>query len=235
MKTTLYILIILLIGLNSCDNNKANSREQLQAKMKKAIDYVDYYTAIYYAHELLALDAAADSTAIQLAELYNVTQNTVGAIKLADELLPKVGKEEQVRLWLIKATSFENARNYPKAIAAYEQLASLDPVKEVDCLYEIGVLFFQGKDIENGIKTMQKVVQHPDAKTRQTTIRSDWGEDKVSYYLAALNYIGYVYIETKKYTEAETIYAEINQSGTPFKLAKGNQQLLVQRKAKSKK
>jgi hypothetical protein len=227
------ILFIAILGvLFSCDNNNNTSVQQLQNQMDKAIDYNDYYTAIYYAHELLALKPDSDSTAVQLAELYKVTKNYAGAIKVAEELLPKAKQTEQLVLWQLKAESLSASRNYGEAIAAYNTLKGIDKGKELEYLYEIGVLYFQGRDIQNGIQTMEQVRSLPNSKTTLTKIRSDWGEDNVSYYLAALNFIGYIKIETKEFEAAELIYNEIESSGVPFKLAAGNQQLLEQRKAK---
>lgn len=232
LKTILFITILGV--LFSCDNNNNTSVQQLQNQMDKAIDYNDYYTAIYYAHELLALKPDSDSTAVQLAELYKVTKNYAGAIKVAEELLPKADQAKQLVLWQLKAESLSASRDYGGAIAAYNTLKGIDKDedKELEYLYEIGVLYFQGRDIQNGIQTMEQVRSLPNSKTTLTKIRSDWGEDNVSYYLAALNFIGYIKIETKEFEAAELIYKEIESSGVPFKLAAGNQQLLEQRKAK---
>ncbi|MBL4650747.1 MAG: hypothetical protein JKY03_13535 [Aureispira sp.] len=228
IKTILYT--VLLGFLFSCSNNNSTSVQQLQGRLDKAIDYNDYYTAIYYAHELLALKPGNDSTGIQLAELYKVTKNYAGAIKVAEELLPKATPAEQLILWELKAESLAASRNYGGAIAAYNTLNGIDKSKELEYLYEIGVLYFQGRDIQNGSQTMKQVCSLPKSKTTLTKIQSDWGNDNVSYYLAALNYIGYIKIETKDFEAATAIYKEIETSGVPFKLAAGNQKMLEKRK-----
>lgn len=230
LKTILYIILLGL--LFSCSNNNNTSVEQLQGQLEKAIDYNDYYTAIYYAHELLALKPDNDSTAVQLAELYKVTKNYAGAIKVVEELLPKANQAEQRVLWNLKAESLSASRDYVGAIAAYNTLKGMDKSKELEYLYEIGVLYFQGRDVQNGIQIMEQVKSLPNSKTTLMKIRSDWGEDNISYYLAASNYIGYIKIETKDFEAAEAIYKEIKSSGVPFKLAEGNQKLLEQRKEK---
>lgn len=233
IKTILYTVLLGL--LFSCNNNSSTSAEQLQSQLDKAIDYNDYYTAIYYAHELLALKPDNDSTAVQLAELYKVTKNYAGTIKVAEELLPTATPAEQLILWTLKAESLAASRNYGGAIAAYNTLKGIDESKKLEYLYEIGVLYFQGRDVQNGSQTMKEVCSLPESKTTLTQIRSDWGDDKVSYYLAALNYIGYVSIETEDFEAATAIYKEIKTSGVPFKLAAGNQQLLEKRKGQATK
>ncbi|WP_052594897.1 lipopolysaccharide assembly protein LapB [Aureispira sp. CCB-QB1] len=233
LKITLYSILFGLFV--SCTNNNTTSTEQLQVQLDKAIGYNDYYTAIYYAHELLAINPNLDSTAIQLAELYKVTKNYAGAIKVAEELIPKVTLEEQLVLWTLKAESLTASRNYPEAIAAYNVLKGLDKTKALEYLYEIGVLYFQARDIQNGIQTMEQVRDLPASKTTLTKIHSDWGEDNVSYYLAALNYIGYIKIETNDFDAATAIYDEITRLGVPFKLAAGNKKLLEQLKASTAK
>ncbi|MCP4443194.1 MAG: hypothetical protein GY810_30175 [Aureispira sp.] len=230
MGTKFSFFILIAMVFVACTND-TKSPDVLQSKMAKAISYNDYYTAIYYAHELLDLDNKVDSTAFQLVELYLITKNYAGAIKMANELLPNANAERQKQLWKIKADAFSKSRDYASAITAYDTLVHLDKDKELDCLYEIGVLYFQGRSIQKGMEAMQKVIANPLSRTTMTTIRSDWGEDKVPYYLAALNYIGYVQIETKKFLEAEAIYEEIVQAKIPFKLAEGNMKLLEQRKA----
>lgn len=227
----LHFFIFMVIIFSACTND-TKSPNILQSKMDKAIGYNDYYTAIYYAHELLALEPKADSTAFQLVELYLITKNYSAVIKVADELLPKADANKQKQLWQIKAGAYANSRDFASAIAAYDTLSQLNKDKELDYLYEIGVLYFQGRNVEKGIETMQKVAANPLSRTTTTTIRSDWGEDKVPYYLAALNYIGYIQIETQNIEKAEAIYQEITQAKIPFKLAEGNMKLLAQRKAK---
>jgi hypothetical protein len=223
--TLFFFAITLLISCNNSTKNAAS----LQGQIDTAISYNDINTAIYYSHELIALEGTADSVSVRLAGLYMLNKNYVGATKLAEELLPTSSKENQLKLWQIKAESFANAGVLGQAIAAYDTLGLLHPQNALDYKYEIGVLYFKARDIQRGVSTMQEVIQNPASKTKQTKIRSDWGEEQVSYYLAALNYIGYIKIETKQFEDAAKIYAEIQNSGTPFKLAANNMSLLKKR------
>lgn len=227
---TLPLLIIILI-LSACNNS--DSSQKLIAKFEKAIDYGDSYTAIFYAHEILAKEQKNDTITLKLLNLYNITKNHTSSVNLANEILPRLKNREKVEVLNIKARNLSALGQVEKAIETYDELHKIDTKNSIQYLYEIGTLYFKIRKIQKGIAAMQQIVDNPESRTLLTTIQSDWGRDKVPYYLAALNYVGYIYIETENFNKADKIYKKIKSTNVPFKLANGNIKLLEQRKTKA--
>jgi tetratricopeptide (TPR) repeat protein len=238
-KNQMRHLILPLIGiislLTACNSPK--NTPYLEEQFDKAITFNDNITAIYYLHEIRAAEPKNNSVYIRLGDLYSKMGNYKGALTAIKVALRKANELETKDLLFAQVRSHKGLKQHKEAIAILDTLCLLDKERDIEYKYEIAILAFEAKDLQNALVRMNDVLKHPTAGEVRKVLNSDLGQDNVSYYLAALNFIGYIKIATGDFDTADKIYAEILSKTQAFKLANSNYQLLVQekeRKAKTK-
>ncbi len=235
MKPLFSLFIVLILMSTSCSSPK--NAPYLEEQFDKAISFNDNITAVYYLHELMGLDSENNSIYIRLGDLYSKMGNYKGSISAIEIALTKSNKLETKDLLFAKVRSYKGLNQKKEAIQVLDSLCILDKERELEYRYEIALLYFESKDLKNAVSRMSEVLKNPMSAQIKKELKSDLGKDKISYYLAALNFIGYIKIITGELEEAEQIYQEILKQTKDFKLANNNIKLLEQeklRKAKSK-
>ncbi len=229
LKWCLPILCI----LHACSPSK--NAPYLEDQFDQAVAFDDNWTALYYLHEIRALQPNNNTVYTRLADIYAKTGNHTGALKAADIALKKANKLEKKDLLFVKVRSYKGLGKRLEAIAVLDSLVTIDKERALEYLYETAVLYFEFSDLANAQMRMEQVLRHPSAMQTQKELNSDLGLDQVNYYLAASNFIGYIKIATGDFVTAEQIYQAIFRQTETFKLAQNNYQLLQQKKKLSKK
>lgn len=233
MKHLISSLIGILVFLSACSSPK--NAPYLEEQFDKAMTFNDNITAVYYLHEIRTLEPENNSVYIRLGDLYSKMGNYKGALTAIEIALKKANDLETKDLLFAKVRSHKGLRQNTEAVAVLDTLCLLDKERAIEYKYEIAVLYFEAKDLQNALIRMNDVLRHPTAAQVSKELNSDLGKDNVSYYLAALNFIGYLKIATGDFASADKIYADIFNQTQEFKLANSNYKLLLQEKERKAK
>ena len=233
MKTYLYSVVGLILIVSACSSPK--NAPYLEEQFDKAVSFNDNITAVYYLHELMSLDPENNNIYIRLGDLYSKMGNYKGAISAIYIALKKSNELETKDLLFAKVRSLRGLEQKKEAIQVLDSLCTLDKDRALEYRYEIAILYFESKDLTNAVSRMYEVLNNPMSSQIKKDLNSDLGDDKVSYYLAALNFIGYIKIVTGELEAAEQLYQQILNQTKEFKLANNNIKLLEQEKARKAK
>jgi len=230
----LILSLIGIVGLVAACSSPKNA-PYLEEQFDKAMTFNDDITALYYLHEIMALDSKNNSVYIRLGDIYSKVGNYKGAIKAIDIALKKANELETKDLLFTKVRSHKGLQQKKEAIGILDTLCLLDKERELEYRYEIAVLYFEQQDLQNALDRMNEVLNAPTAAQVKKKLNSDLGQDDVSYYLAAQNFIGYIKIVTGDFDAADLIYSNIFKQTQDFQLANNNFKLLVQEKERKAK
>ena len=172
----------------------------------------------------------------RLAEICSKVGNHSGALTAVDQAMEKANKLEQKDLMFVKFRALKALRQNKEAVSILDTLASLDTERALEYSYEAAVLYFDMQDLTNAQLRMEKVLRHPLADKTAKSIISDYGEDKVTYRYAAMNFIATLNMLATLWLLNNYTLHSLQQEPN-FALAQNNYQLLQQQKvaAKSKK
>lgn len=216
-----------LILLNSCV--APETAPHIEGKYERARQLEDYHTAIVYLHELRDLGGETHSVYRRLATCYFKTQNYNSAILAADVILDEANELEKKDLLLIKAKSYTEAVEYTNAIGAYDALTKIDPERALEYTYQTGILYNAHGDLGNSIIRLQQIIDNPLAKLVEKEIKSPSDQiELVTYYQAALNFMGVVQMRAGDLAQAQKTYQVLLQEPKVFQLAIQNYQQLIQ-------
>lgn len=200
----------------------------LEGKYERARKLGDLHTAIMYLHELHDLEGETHAVYRRLANCYFEVGNYGSAIKAVDEILEDANKLEKKDLLLIKAKSYTELAEYTEAVGAYDALTLIDKERDLEYIYQTGVLYNAYGDLGNAILRMQKILKNPLARLAQKELKFDNAPSElVTYYQAALNFIGVVQMQAKDLGQALLTYEQLLKEPKPFRLAMDNYNALL--------
>ncbi len=220
------LLLVLSLFIWSCVAPETASH--LEGKYERVRELGDFYTAIVYLHELQDLGGETHSVYRRLAKCYFEVQNYAPAIKAADKILEDANELEKKDLLLIKAKSYTELAQYTDAIGVYDALALIDKDLELEYLYQTGVLYNAYGDLGSASLRMQEIIKNPLARLVQKNLAFDNAPpEQVTYYQAALNFIGVVQMQAKDLEQARLTYEQLLKEPKPFRLAMENYNTLL--------
>ncbi len=220
---------ILLIISSACESNK-NKISPLQvekAVYQKAIKANDAVTALGAAYRIVLIEPEEKNYNDSIAHLLFVMENYRGAIEVAENIL---ADHNNKNLFGILAKSNFELQNYTDASMYYQDLMRADSVNKVEYLYDIGTCFYYMENNETAFKYMSKVMEEDQSRMKKKRFITNKQAEETYYYVAAMNFMGIIYIGDRKYAKAEEIYQELFKIDDKFQLAKNNYSVLQQLK-----
>ena len=114
MKHIIWLLSVLVLLL-SCDSKK--NAPFLEDQFDKAVAFNDNVTAVYYLHELRALDPDNNSVYVRMADLYSKLGNYRGALTAADMAYAKANELERKDLIFVRFRAKKALRENEKILS----------------------------------------------------------------------------------------------------------------------
>lgn len=219
---------ILMFLITSCITNNTKKQVELeQTLFSRAVEVNDFQSAIYAANKLVLLGPTQKYYYDSLANLYYNIGNYHAASTVAEATLKDHTSKD---LFNIAAYSKFNMNQFEDASILLQDLIAVDSINKVNYLYDIGVCFFNIGNGESAFSYMKKVMDEPSSRMQKKQFFVDNKTEETYYYVAALNTMGFIYMQEERYDEAEELYLELFKIDPDFKLAKNNYTLLQQLK-----
>jgi tetratricopeptide (TPR) repeat protein len=147
MKKLIIISLALLIGFGSFAQKRKKSKNQDTditldvAKIKKALRYADYETAISSLYDVIQKEGETSTYLDSLAYLYFSTGRYASCALVTKDVLDK--DESKANMLELRAVSLSNLGNTVEAIDAYQKLVPL--TKNIHHYYELALLQYSIK------------------------------------------------------------------------------------------
>ena len=231
MKNKYWILILLGTTLSlflACEGNKKHH----QAVLEQAYQFGDVNTAIMAAQSLYSQDSVSNVHLLDtLVSLYT-SKNAFASILALNDLHGQNFTSFNSLELIANAQSKLNLKK--EAIATLEKMEAAFPDKTIAIQYQLAENQFTLKAFPKSLSYLEKVINNPKSKTETTTIFYDNQAQTLSYGVAALNMMGVILLQQKKWKEATAVFEKVINLAPDFQLAKNNLTFLQQMKEKEK-
>ncbi len=217
----------LLMMLSACNPNKLSPLEVEKAVYSRAIKAHDAITALGAAYRIVLIEPEEKLYYDTIANLLFAMGNYPGAIEVAENIQHD---HTNKNLYTILARSSFETQNYTDASSYYQDLMKVDSINKVDYLYEIGTCFYYMQNNETAFNFMNQVMKEEQSRMKKKRFVTDNQAEETFYYVAAMNFMGIIYMGEEDYAKAEELYQELFKIDDKFRLAKNNYSVLLQLK-----
>jgi tetratricopeptide (TPR) repeat protein len=226
-KSLLFLLVFFAVGL-PCFSQKHKSESDTAiywSIYNNALNFGDLDVAKNALYHIISLQPENRKLYDSLATLYFSAGAYNQSLLTCEKATPTTQIAE------IKAYSLRNLGDIKSALPLFEELYKNSSSAEHG--YQVATIQFALKRLGECVETASKIINDPEAKKLQVVITT--GQDqsmKVSYYAAALNLRGVVYMELGKKDPARVEFQKAIAEEPEFTLAKKNLESLDMPSAK---
>ena len=239
MKKLLIISFALLIGFSSFAQRKKKSKNESSntsteiAKVKKALRYADYETAITSLYDVIQKEGESTTYLDSLAYLYFSTGRYASCALVAKDVLARDGNKANILE--LQAVSLSNLGNTVEAINTYQKLIPL--TKNIHHYYELALLQYSIKRLAEAAVSIKNAEDITADQEDYVTIPLDQNQmQKVPIMAAIYNLHGLIaYDLDKTNTEIpKKAFQKAIELFPDFVLAQNNMKAMEQPKKEEK-
>lgn len=224
--TALYLSVALL--LSSCASSDGQKQVQTDVLLN-AQRMGDHQAAIQAIHNLMAMYPDEAMWRDSLALTYFRARRYEQAYAASKVSLVGARHDRSEQLLRVAAESSKVLGMHDESLKLHLRLLEFTPDNPV-LLYDIGLLYYSLLQLEVGIQYMDRVIALPTSSELQLMVRSEKGEQEVSYLVAALNAKGYGLTELQQFAEAEQALTRALEMNSGFENARSNMAYLQGRR-----
>ncbi len=220
--------MVITLFLFSCGNENNVDHKKL---LEQAYKFNDINTAIIAAQCLYLENPENNNYALDtLVNLYDIKKAYFTISKLYEK---EAGKITKYSTLMHVALAQNSIGRISESIATLEQMKKKFPEKELHINYELARGQYAKKEKEKCIILLEKILTDPKANQEKISIFFGGNQyQNIDYLSAANNMMGIIFLEEKKWDQAESYFKKALEGNPKFQLAKNNYELL--KKAKEK-
>lgn len=208
---------------SSCDNNEYSKEWNAYTY---SLNINDKETATSILHIMLAKYPDKLELYDSLSVMYYNREMYQQAFSVATTALSVPSNGDNVTLLKIAAETARIAGLQDEALKYHLRLLEFK-ADDIVLLYDIGILYYSVAQIKVGIQYMDRVINHPEAKSKTIVLIAGEQKQNIPYYAAALNVKGFGLSETGNKEEAESCYKKALELSPDFINAQKNLQFLL--------